>query len=329
MQQAFRALGCEVEALEEKQGGRAEAALEALHAERPIELVYERYALGASAAGRFSRRFGVPHVLEVNSPLVEEAARHRGARIDDETREREAAVLAGSDHVFAVSAAVAEHVAELGVARDRIHVHPNAVDAERFRPHLSDEVRGELGLPTTAFLLGFHGRLRPWHGFERVAEAARRLIDRGCDVHVLTVGEGDFAGELARAGLERRSTCVPWVAHDQVARFVACFDALPLAYGADAPFYFSPLKLLEAMACAAVPVVPALGELPELVEQGAAGLVYPAGSTPGLVEALDRLIHDVDLRARLGARAVELARGRSWTAIARVALDLAREEQAA
>ncbi len=327
MQQAFRALGCELLPLEEKDATRAASALEALHRARPIELVYERYALGADAAGRFTRRHGVPHVMEVNAPLVEEAARHRGAALDAQARAREAAVLSLADQVFAVSLAVAEHVVALGIPRGRVHVHPNAVDGERFQPRPSSDTRRELGLPAGAFVLGFHGRLRPWHGFEQVAEAARQLVERGRAVHVLAVGEGDFAGALLAAGLARRSTCVPWVPHEEVPRLVACFDALPLTYAADAPFYFSPLKLLEAMACGAVPVVPDLGELPELVGKGAGGLVYPAGSTGGLVDALELLALDEGRRARLGARAIELARRRSWKAIAREALELARAER--
>lgn len=108
---------------------------------------------------------------------------------------------------------------------------------------------------------------------------------------------------------------------------VACFDILPLAYALDAGFYFSPLKLLEAMACGVVPVVPDLGELPELVGNGAAGLVYPAGSTPALVAALELLIGDEARRARLAAHCITLAQRRSWTAIASEALGLARAER--
>jgi glycosyltransferase involved in cell wall biosynthesis len=327
IQQAFRALGCDVTALEEKDGARAETALEVLHGERPIDLVYERYALGAAAAGRFARRRGVPHLLEMNSPLVEEAALHRGALVDGEMRAREAAILSAADLVFAVSVGVAAHAIELGVPRERVRIHPNAVDAERFRPRPSMATRRELGIPHDAFVIGFHGRLRPWHGFERIASAAAQLAERGRAVHVLTIGEGDFAGAIADAGLTERSTSLAWIPHDEMPRLVACFDALPLAYDAGVRFYFSPLKLLEAMACGAVPVVPDLGELPELVGRGSAGMVYDAGSTRALTDALDRIVLDSELRARLGQAAVQLAGRRSWTAIARDALELARKER--
>jgi glycosyltransferase involved in cell wall biosynthesis len=313
-----------VVALEEKDPARAESALLELQLARPIELLYERYALGAGAAGRFARRHGVPHVLEVNAPLLAEAAQHRSAAPDAEARGREGAILASADHVFAVSAGVADHVVELGVRRERVHVHPNAVDAERFHPRPSAERRRGLGVPSGAFVIGFHGRLRPWHGFERIAAAARGLLERGREVHVLAVGEGGFASVLDAAGMARHATCVPWVPHEDVPALVACFDALPLAYAAQAGYYFSPLKLQEAMACGVVPVVPDLGELPQLVGEGAAGLVYPAGSQEGLLDALESLVTDVPLRARLGAQAVELAGQRTWTAIAREALALAR-----
>jgi glycosyltransferase involved in cell wall biosynthesis len=329
MQQAFRALGCEVVALEEKDEQRAAAALAALHAERTIDLLYERYALGAAAAGRFARRSGVPHVLEVNAPLLEEAARHRGAALDTEAQAREAAVLALPDRIFAVSSAVAQHALALGVPPERVRVHPNAVDAERFRPRDRATLRREMGLPAEAFVLGFHGRLRPWHGFERIASAARELTDRGRFVHVLAIGEGAFSAALAAAGMAERSTCLQWVPHEEMPRLVACFDALPLGYGSQAPFYFSPLKLLEAMACGAVPVVPDLGELPALVEHGAAGSIYGAGSTQELAAALEGLIENPGRCAELGARAVSAARQRSWKAIARDALELAHGETVA
>jgi len=323
MQEAFRALGCEVLPVEAKQGPAAREALERLHADGPLDLLYERYALAAATGGEFARERGVAHVLEVNSPLLEEEARHRGGTLDAAAREREAALLAAPTRVFAVSREVAEHVVGLGVPRARVEVHPNAVDTRRFRPLPRRALRAELGLPADALVVGFHGRLRPWHGFERIAAAVASLAAAGFEAHVLTVGEGEYAEALATHGLVERSTCMPWLPHAEVARVVAAFDVLPLGYAADAPFYFSPLKLLEAMACGAVPLVPDLGELPALVEHGAAGAVYAAGSDAALGAGLARLARDAGLRERLGARAVEVAAGRSWEAIARAALDCA------
>jgi glycosyltransferase involved in cell wall biosynthesis len=322
MQEAFRALGCEVLPVEAKDSDAARAQLEALHARAPIDLLYERYALAAAAGGEFARARNVAHVLEVNSPLLEEDALHRGGTFDVAARAKESAVLAAPARVFAVSREVADYVVDQGVPRERVEVHPNAVDTHRFRPLPRAGVRAELGVPEQAFVVGFHGRLRPWHGFERIADAVAGLVERDLPLHVLTVGEGDDAERLAARGLEARATCLAWRPHAEVARVVAAFDVLPLGYGADAPFYYSPLKLLEAMACEVVPVVPDLGELPALVEHGAAGVVYRAGSTAALTEALAGLALDTPMRARLAARAAAIAAGRSWLTTARAALGL-------
>ena len=42
------------------------------------DLVYERYALWGRTATAWAQQHHVPSVLEVNAPLVEEQARHRG-----------------------------------------------------------------------------------------------------------------------------------------------------------------------------------------------------------------------------------------------------------
>ncbi len=43
----------------------------------PFELVYERYALWSFAAMDYARDAGIPGLLEVNAPLIEEQAQHR------------------------------------------------------------------------------------------------------------------------------------------------------------------------------------------------------------------------------------------------------------
>src|SRR5262249_37515142 len=43
----------------------------------PFDLVYERYSLWSFGALEYARGRGVPTVLEVNAPLIEEQARHR------------------------------------------------------------------------------------------------------------------------------------------------------------------------------------------------------------------------------------------------------------
>ena len=317
MREAFADLGHDVVPLDASDDGRVEAELEAAHAAGGIDLVYERYALGKDRGARWCRAHALPLVLEVNAPLAEEEARYRGGAEDPAVTGRERELFGTAALVVAVSSEVARYAVARGARPERVHVHPNGVDTRRFRPRQpGDPVRARL-VPGERFALGFHGRLRPWHGFELFARAAARLLALGEPVHLVLVGEGEFEPPLAAAGVPAEHvTRIAWVDHTEIGPYVASFDALPLTYDPLAPCYFSPLKLAEAMACGVVPVLPPLGDLAQAARDGLDALFYPAGDFEALVGRLRELSADPAKRARLARGAVESARSKSWSAIA-------------
>jgi len=315
MRRAFESLGNEVLAVDESDPATARERLERAHAERPLDLVYERHALRATVGASFAREREVPLALEVNAPLAEEEERWRAAPGRPDL-DGERLVFSRADLVLAVSHQVARYAFARGARAESLHVFPNGVDLERFRPRpAGDALRSSL-VPEGRFALGFHGRLRPWHGFERLVASTRELVDLGLPVHLVLVGEGDFDKDLAGRVPADSVTRVPWVDHDEVGRYVAAFDALPLSYPPDAPCYFSPLKLAEAMACGVVPLVPDLGDLSEAVRDGHDGIVYPARDPAALAQGIRRLIEDPAQAARLARGAVRSAQEKSWERIA-------------
>ena len=322
MRTAFRALGHQCFEFDEPDDARVRAELEQTHARAPLDFVYERYALDARGAHEFASERRLPLVLEVNAPLLEEDRKYRDRTITQDDVELETRIFSAASLVLAISKGVADYVTARGVPSGRILVRPNGVDAEMFRPRADAETRRRIGIPEGAFVLGFHGRLRPWHGFELLVEVVRKLVAAGTGVHLLALGAGPFAEHLQ--GLEDRATVVPWMPQAECAELVACFDALPVTYAAEAPCYFSPLKLLEAMATGAVPVVGDRGDLRDVVDHLSNGLVYRAGDARALYERLLALIEEPALRERLGGRAITTAAGRSWNALALEVCELAR-----
>ena len=141
-------------------------------------------------------------------------------------------------------------------------------------------------------------------------------------MHLVVLGEGPFADHLTDRIDPSRVTQLGWVPHDEAARVVASFDALPLTYSPDRPCYFSPLKLMEAMACGVVPIVPRLGDLEHAVAHEERGLIYPAGDADALAQSIRRLVDDDHLRAQLASRARSFAEKNSWSSIAREVLDV-------
>jgi glycosyltransferase involved in cell wall biosynthesis len=293
------------------------------------DLLYERYALNGTAGLTLAEDLGVPHVLEVNAPLVDEEQAHRGLAFAATARVLERTVVRAADHLFAVSSELKHWLEGLGVPAARITVLANAVDPDRFRMPNGDrqDVRRRLGLggrPVVAFV----GTLRPWHDPGILVRALGVLRARGMAPQLLLVGDGpERAGleELARQdGVESMLTFTGSVSHDEVPGYLAAADVAAATYHPETGRYFSPLKLFEYQA-AGLPVVAAeLGEIPHCVRPGETGLLYQPGDVDALANALAALIGDRETAAALGRNGREhVLRHHTWTANARAVADRA------
>lgn len=223
--------------------------------------------------------------------------------------------------IIAVSSEVARYAVGRGADENRVQVFPNGIDTNRFNVGVRQDAVREALVPPGRFVIGFHGRLRPWHGFDLLIDVAAEMLARAHDIHLLVVGEGEFDA-LERLP-EERYTRIGWQPHEAIPRYVAAFDVLPLTYRPDVPCYFSPLKLMEAMACGVVPLVPKLGDLPRVVDHGKTGLVYSAGDWSQLLAQLESLAADRAHLDNLGRGAAHEARRHGWMRIARFALQAA------
>lgn len=331
MRKAFESLGMECIGVDEAHDPRFIDALSGIVSQRPVDLIYERYALGKSNAAQFAIDNDIPLVLEVNAPLADEQRRWRGASNEDEDARCDAFAMRSASKIIAVSSDVARYAIERGARASQVEVFPNGIDTDYFNISMRQKsVRNEL-IPEGRFVIGFHGRLRPWHGFDVLVDVMARLLGKNMDIHMLVIGEGDFdeLGHLPRD----RYTRITWQPHSEIPRYVAAFDVLPLTYKADMPCYFSPLKLMEAMACGVVPLVPGLGDLAATVTHEDTGLVYEAGDISALQNQLETLINDKTMLASLGCSAAKEASCHSWVRIADYVLDTAtrrgRQEQGA
>src|SRR3989449_3803555 len=167
---------------------------------------------------------GVPGLLEVNAPLIEEQAAYRGLR-DAAGADRVAArAFRAASVLLAVSAEVAAWLERRGVARGRVHVIPNGVDAERFRPDVRPAAPG----PPGSFTVGFVGSMKPWHGLDVLVEAFARLHERAPDARLLLVGDGParaaVCADLSARGLNGVVHCTGAVAPREVPGLLTSVD---------------------------------------------------------------------------------------------------------
>ena len=78
MRVAFAALGTHCHGIDEADDLRLAVALNTAFEQGPIDVIYERYALGKSTSSHFAMTHQIPLVLEVNAPLADEQRRWRG-----------------------------------------------------------------------------------------------------------------------------------------------------------------------------------------------------------------------------------------------------------
>jgi alpha-maltose-1-phosphate synthase len=256
------------------------------------DALYERWALPSVAGSRAAARLGIPHLVDLDKPLLAESRRHRQAPEPGGVARLEREVLARAERVFTVSSPLAMHALRCG-ARS-VEVFPGAVTIER-HPH-----RRRSGDRPVAV---FAGRVRPWHGIETVV-AAWRLLGEAAPVLVIAGEAGESADLLEEVG----AVLLGPIPHRQVPAVLAEADIGLAPYARDAPLHLSPLKLFEYMGAGLASVASELPATHELVSAEQAVLV-PRGDPEALAAAVAELAVDAPRRDRIGRAARALVAG--------------------
>ncbi len=268
--------------------GHGSVLLDALAAAGPHAAVYERLSLFSCAGLAHARRLGVPFVLEVNAPLWQEAAEFRTLHLHETARALCMDVIRGADAVYAVSQPLARQLVDLGASPDRVHVMGNGADLASFRATApAPRPAAFAGRP----VLLFAGSLKPWHGIEFLVEAFSALRQRvDCGLWVIGDGPGREQLESASSRLDGAIVCEGAVAHERMPALLAAADVVLAPYPASAPAFFSPLKVVEALAArrplvaSRVPCV--LGELRGCELPG----LHAPDDVAGFVAAVERVL---------------------------------------
>ena len=219
------------------------------------------------------------------------------------------------DAVIAISAAARDALVARGVEAERITIVPSGVAVEAFAGLDRARARAELGVPADVRVAAIVGALHGRKGHAVLIAALGELAKRGRAPLVLAAGDGP---ERARLEALAAATGVA----DRVRWLGRCDDVRPVLAAADvvvAPSLAEGLGVaaIEALAASRPVVASAVGGLRELVRDGREGVLVPAEDARALAAALDRVLSDDSLRARLGSDAALRAHDFSTGAMAR------------
>ncbi len=250
-------------------------------------------------AGAFAaRRAGVPHIWSIHEILTDPAFVRRALHF---------LIPRLSSRVVTVSQAVRDHMlVDCPQYAHRFCYVRGAIDAQ---PFLSaggrDRLRREWGVGEDELLIGMVGRVTRWKGQSVFAEAAQRLSSRRPRQKFVAVGGvfdteafymDRFRQRVRELGLQDR-----FIINDfrpDVPDVYAALDVFVLPSTLPEPFG---LVVLEAMASSRPVVATAPGGPSETVADGETGYLVPPSDPAALAAALERLVADPALRARMGS----------------------------
>ena len=155
-------------------------------------------------------------------------------------------------------------------------------------------------------LLGLVAGLREQKGLPTLLDALERLAARGEPLRFAIVGNGPLS-----AAAEARAARPPLAGMLLVKRFDGRVEPYLRALdGFVLPSLWEglPIAVLEAMAMGLPVVATAVNGTPEAVREGETGYLVPASDPDALARRMADLAADAGARARMGARAREIAR---------------------
>jgi glycosyltransferase involved in cell wall biosynthesis len=231
------------------------------------------------AAAIVARELGLPLVITARGSDVNLIADIAFAR----ARMLRAASSAAA--LIAVSQALKERMTRIGMAPDSIRVLRNGVDTTAFSPVDRIAARARLGLDPACPLVAIVGNLVAEKGIEIAVHA----IARNAAWRLIVVGEGPERDALR--GLSRRIAAgrVEFrepMAQAQLRYVYSAADVLALPSLREG----WPNVVLESMACGTPVAAAAVGGVPEIIRDGAPGVIVRERSVEAWMESMRMLL---------------------------------------
>lgn len=216
-----------------------------------------------------------------------------------EPRQRwiEQALSAFSTKIICVSESVREFVIQAErIPRKKTEVIYNGIPD----PPLPDRqcARRQFRIREEAKVLGCVASLEPHKGHDVLIEAVRIAGMRLGNIVLLVVGDGSLRRQLEIRAREAGISSIFAGSMEDVGVALASVDVMALL---SLEREGLSLAILEAMAASKPVILSRLGGLPELIEDGASGLLCRAGDATEAADCIVKVLASIDLGRAMGA----------------------------
>jgi D-inositol-3-phosphate glycosyltransferase len=301
------------------------------------DLIHSHYWMSGIAARELKKAWNVPvvHMFHTLGVMKQRVARSPSEIEGDYRLNGEKEVLRLADRIVAATQAELAQLQWLYQADTRkIVIIPPGVDLSRFYPIPPDEAKEVIGAPPCAQTLLYVGRIEPLKGIDVLIQAIKLLDLQDIKVCLALIGgDPDNDQESHSEEMERLKALREDARLETLVTFLGkrSQDSLPYYYSAAeavvVPSHYESFGMvaLEAMACGTPVVASQVGGLAFLVQDGVTGFTVPVDDPQALAIRLSLILQDHELRRRMSAQALELARHYAWEIIASRMIELYRQ----
>lgn len=189
----------------------------------------------------------------------------------------------GADRILTVSDDLRRHMIARGVPAARLTTVYSGIWSEEIAP-VARDLRGEHGIVAGVLLLGVAGEFRWVKGFDVLLAALARLKDRDVPFHLLVAGVGyePTRKEIEERGLTPHITFLGQL--PDVLAFTPNLDCLVVPSRIDA----LPRVAIEATVLGTPVIATRVGGIPEILDEGRAGVLVEPEDPADLARALER-----------------------------------------
>lgn len=255
-----------------------------------------------------ARRARIPFLV---SPMIHLGESERSVVRRYYTMRHQIGLIAAADAVFAQGESEIEYLAARGVDRRRLVLVGSGVDVDQAGG--GDAAAGRAWLNVPGPIVCSVSAMAFDKGTNHVVEAMERLWASGREATLVLAGPpmDQFTAFLAARppATKQRTRLLGYVPEHRKRDLLAAASVMAMPSRTDS---FG-IIFLEAWLNGCPVVGAAAGGIPSVVEDGKSGFVVPFGDVPALAAAIDRLVSDPLLGARMAAHGAAVTRQRhTW-----------------
>jgi glycosyltransferase involved in cell wall biosynthesis len=230
-------------------------------------------------------------------------------------------------HIIALSPDNARRFIGLGLPQSRVHVIPNGVNLNFFRPYDRDEARKKLNLPVEKLIVLTICYIEPRKGLHTLIKAAHRVIGEEPDAYFVIAGRARNVHRwymtylkqlISKLELNKHFKFVGFVPIEELPLYLNAADIFALASYAEG----APLVIPQAMACRRIVIATqgaAAGYLPP-------NLVAQNGNSDEIAKKISFYLSNAKERWLNSRELYKKAKDElSWASIAKKTFDLYRK----